>query len=248
MLALSAVGCGLRTAPHPVGTVLPPPDNIALWQQDTRAVLAWDPPAAAAEFGAVTGYSLHIERRALDCLGCPAEDVRSVELAGPALAAARSGGRYLYVFEIGAAPALWVATVAARFAAGVSRTAPPVTLEAPARLPRHALDAAWLPGDQAVLRLTWPPRRDRIVQVLGEDGHPVARELFFQANVYQRDAGGAWPPRPLNGSPINDGQWLIKFIVRDPPALEYALRLVDAAGNEGPLSEPVPLPSWESAR
>ncbi|MBI3993900.1 MAG: hypothetical protein HY342_11545 [Candidatus Lambdaproteobacteria bacterium] len=231
-----------------MGTLLPPPEHVTLWQQDTQALLAWDAPAGAGDFGDVIGYSLRIERRALDCLACPPRDARNVELDGASMAAARSGGRYLYPFPIGETRALWVASVAARFAAGASLPAEPVTLEAPERLPRQELEAIWLPGDRPVLRLAWPPLRDRIVQVLGKEGHPVARELFFRANVYQRDAGGAWPLRPLNGSPISNGQWLINFIVRDPPPLEYALRLVDAAGNEGPLSSPVPLPRREPAQ
>jgi hypothetical protein len=93
------------------------------------------------------------------------------------------------------------------------------------------------------VRLYWQARQERIVRVFTPGGGQVERPEFYRVHVYRRFPPAPWPFTPLNGAALT----ALQYLVQPPTAatkggageVEYAIRLVDHLGNEGPLSPPV---------
>lgn len=229
--AVGLAGCGLRTQPQPVALVLPTVETISLRQQDARIVLAWQQPPASQAHGAPEAYAVSIVRTPLDCPMC--EPVIVVERRVPA-----SGEPWMYeVLPLAPEPALWRARVQPEFAAGLAAPSPVALLEAPVQIPSHALEGAWLGAERARLRLSWAVRREREVRFVTAEGEVGTRVLYYRVNIYRRSPGGAWPLAPINAEPIAGGSLTLPADATLRLS-EFALRLVDQAGNEGPLSLP----------
>jgi len=120
----------------------------------------------------------------------------------------------------------------------------------PPNIPRPELRWEWSarPGGSSSeeipeARLAWDTRQERIVRVMEPGVPPREQVLLFRANLYRRQPDRPWPLRPLNPEPLEATAWTEKparaQIEAAGGALEYALRLVERSGGEGPLSEPV---------
>lgn len=234
LLLCGAVGlaaCGLRTQPQPVVLALPTVETISLRQQDTRLILAWQQPWGNQVHGAPEAYAVSIVRTPLDCPMCKPQSVVERRVAA-------SGEPWMHeVLPLDPAPALWRARVQAEFPAGMAAPSPVALLEAPVQIPRHALAAEWLGPDREQVRLSWVVRRERDVRFVTAQGAVGTRTLYYRANLYRRDPGGDWPLSPINPQPIAAGSLILPADAMLRTS-EFALRLVDQAGNEGPLSTP----------
>ena len=229
--AVGLAACGLRTQPQPVAPVLPTVETISLRQQDTRVILAWRQAAASQTHGPPEAYAVSIVRTPLDCPMC--DPLIVVERRIPA-----TGGPWLHeVVPLAQVPALWRARVQPVYAAGMAEPSPVALLEAPVRIPRHTLEGTWLGAEGDGLRLSWVVRRERDVRFVAAEGQVGTRTLYYRVNIYRRAPGGEWPLVPVNPEPVA-GSSLTLPAEETLRAAEFALRLVDQAGNEGPLSPP----------
>jgi hypothetical protein len=243
--ALGLAGCGLKNPPKPSSSVLPPTEGVILRQQDREVLLSWQVPTSAAEerWGGLRGYIVLMERRRLYCPLCDPIETRRWRYSRDDRGLIEEGGVVYVRYAAGAPRELLRFQVSTQFDAGTGAPSPAVALESAADVPTHALNWFWLaPDDQGNLaaRLFWEPRREQIYQILSKEGRLVERERYYRANLYRRSPRSAWPMTPLNSAPLEEVQYKVTLgLVGVPVLAEFALRLVDQHGNEGPLSVPV---------
>jgi len=247
-------GCGLRTAPQPIGNRIQPPQGVRVWTRDTQVLVGWqtlsDPLIRRWE--GVQSYRIGIARLPLGCADCKPLEERQLALAPEAKSISHDGGMTVYQFTPTGPPATWVVRVGVRFARGPSPDSPPAFVDAVGSIPGEELRwervaASVLgTGGKPGIRLYWNTRRERIVHIVTPTGGQEDRDLMFRVNLYRRVPPQPWPPLPVNASPIEGQFWIgpEPFVLNDPDAsaVEYAMRLVDQQGNEGPASEPVSIP------
>ncbi|MBI4081995.1 MAG: hypothetical protein HY423_05230 [Candidatus Lambdaproteobacteria bacterium] len=243
--ALGLPGCGLKTTPKPATLVLPPTEGVTLRQQDREVLLAWRVPTSSSEarWGGLRGYIVRMERRRLYCPLCDPIATRTWRYARDDRALTEEAGLAYVRYAAGAPREMLRFQVSTLFGAGTGAPSQGVALESVADVPAHTLRWQWLsPGSAGsrVARLYWEPRREQIYRILSAEGRLVERERFYRANLYRRVPRSAWPMAPLNPAPLELLQFQATLGGAGAPALvEFALRLVDQHGNEGPLSLPV---------
>lgn len=246
---LLAAGCGRKLPPQPILQITP--GAVRAWQREGSAIVAWPlpSPAEAAHLGGLEGFQLRIARVPARCLACPPSETRELELemgAGGWRVEERWG---FHSFPLPERPSLWRFSVATVYGHGATTHSPIVVLEAPARIPAHALDWEWVEQNEKApavrrVRLFWEARRERIVRIIKKEGGMVESERFFRVNLYRRRPRRRWPMRALNARPLEVRQVVLAL----PPAegrsrqvWQFTLRLVDQFGNEGPAASAVTL-------
>ncbi len=257
LIAVLWASCGLRTAPQPVSRKLPTTLGLAVRQQERHAVVAWRMPAGelAEKFGGLNGFALIIARVPADCRACPPESVGRVALEMDSVALRVEAGRAYYRFPLPPGPTAWRIRVATQFGMGRTVFSRAALLEVISEVPRHGLAWKFLYARKGAASsgsrepsgvvLYWLPRRERMVRVITKSGVMVEREKQYRANLYRRSPDQPWPLTPLNPAPLQVRQWKMggRYVTGRArrESLEFALRLVDQFGNEGPKSPPVTL-------
>lgn len=255
VLALAA-GCGLKTAPQPLSTILPSVQGLRAWQQGAGLRLSWPDPggAAARRYGGLEGFEVAIEARPGPCVDCELPDAVTHELAADAPRLERGSGRVFVTFAWPEGMERLQVRLRVEYGAGLAPSTLPVVAERAGRIPGTELGWRWADGGgdesprtgaRAVL-LYWQQPLEGTERTLGPDGRPHESERRYGANVYRRVAPAPWPPGPLNGEPLRARQWIVPPLQAEFPARatgeEFRVRLVDRFGNEGPASPPVRVP------
>lgn len=240
-------GCGFKTPPRPVQSELPTVKGLSIWKREAKAVVRWQKPTKSKPLKGLEGYRIVLERTRLGCQLCPAEssEEKTLELDDSTLVVEK--GLVYYLFNLSSTPAVWRVRVAPIFGRGRGPFSKSVFLEGLASVPPHNLGWKLEPpsgqGKQKrtrFARLFWVARRERILHVFKENQGFTPREEFYRANLYRKKQGQSWPLTPFNPEPLEVRQWVVPIPTgkTETPRV-YALRLVDASGNESALSPPV---------
>lgn len=254
-LAVSAwaiASCGLQTDPVPKTLDFPTTEEVKIWQREQEAIVSWWMPSAFVSrlHGGLEGFILIIERLPFDCQVCPPEGVEEVELTPDSGRTVLENSRLYYSFPIAGEPGGWRVRVVTLFQRGETAPSPAAFLDGAVVIPTSAMDWEWvIPRDEGAvetldafsIRLFWPPTRERVVRVVTPGGTMEERERFFRVNIYQTKEGGKSSLAPVNPSPLTARSWRHQPIMeqgRSEP-LEFSMRLVDQAGNEGASSPSV---------
>jgi hypothetical protein len=252
--ALTGAGCGLRTNPQPLSNRIPPPQDVRIWTRDTQVTVGWKnlPERLINRWEGLEHYRITLSRMPLGCIECRVLERRELSLPPDDKNVIRGQDRTIYQFTPSGPPSTWMAQVRVEYGKGTSPDSPPVTVDAVGNIPVETLrwervtpDTLGTDGRPGI-RLYWNVRRERIVRIVTPAGGQTSRDLMYRVNLYVRVPPNPWPPLPVNPMPV-DGQFWIgpePVALADPMAqsVEYAMRLVDQSGNEGPVSEPVSIP------
>jgi hypothetical protein len=220
------------------------------------ALISWLEPTEAErrKFHDLKGYRLRVERLPLFCGECPPEGAWEISLAAAGPPTIQEGGRTYYPLPLDERPALLRVEVVTVFGSGANRPSLPLTVERRGPIPAPTLSWRWATGGDAAdaakgpraVLFHWEARREGTEQVIGVDGRPRERQVFYRANLYRRVPPDPWPLAPLNPQPLEATQWIVPPLTAALPARagreEYALRRVERTGAEGPPSAAVAIP------
>ena len=236
--------CGLRTDPLPESFLIPPTAHVQARFHEDHILVSWEKPPLeeTRKRGAVQSYNISVRRLPLDCIDCRPIAQQNAWLSANSPDLIVENDMVYYQWLPSGEPTQWLIQVRTRFESGESAPSKVAWVEGVANVPVHELAYEMAPNGRQVL-LNWVPRQERTLLVLTPGGGQVERPVYYRVNVYRRYPPAPWPLTPLNPDPLQTAQ----FTVTRPSAslrgglgqVEYAIRLIDSFGNEGPLSEPV---------
>lgn len=252
--AIAGGSCGLRTNPQPLSSRIPPPQDVRIWTRDSQIIVGWRnlSDRLVERWEGLERYRITLVRMPLGCIECRELERRELSLPPDDKSVTKGKDLTIYQFTPKGAPSTWSAQVRVDYSAGSSPDSQPATVDAVGNIPAESL--RWEPATPEMLgsdgkpgiRLFWNVRRERVVRIVTPGGGQSSRDLMYRVNIYQRLPTKPWPPLPTNPIPIEGQFWIgpQPVVLAEPDArvMEYAMRLVDQFGNEGPASEPITIP------
>ncbi|MDH4122181.1 MAG: hypothetical protein OEV94_10790 [Deltaproteobacteria bacterium] len=259
---LVPAGCGYKTPPHPDLRRIPPLTGVRIQQREDYALISWIRPSAdlRGQWGEVMGYWLRIDVYPVDCETCSPNTEQAFLPEGSDQVQAEFD-RLFTLYRMRPTPGKWEFQISVRYSSGISDPSAKLPLGRLNQIPAHSVSWAWESPSNGSSRestgrrnllLSWQPRREQVLRSYHPAETRETQVRYFRANLYRRIEGNPWPLAPLNPKPLDIYHWTDAIPTPDPtkpsPRVEYALRLVDQFGGEGPLSPVVQVQPAEAAR
>ena len=234
MVLLVLAGCGKKGPVQPLKQPLPAaPRELALRQVGMRFLLAWDIPKVNQNGSPLTdlqGFRIYRMRFDLaeDCPECRDTSVLREEIDLDYLRDATRRGDRLYFWDSEPKTGFGYKYTIVPFTRR-NRDGAPAQVRRPMVVPPLPPAGLSASGRDRMVRIQWEP--------MTEDRQGVE---WLGYNLYRREAGEPFPPRPLNREPLMNTSYE-DFDVQNQKTYVYALRSVVRILDtpvESPLSDP----------